>query len=407
LAHEGPLLLFMFIILLAGYFLVGNSGSTMLMVFVQYFVMASVGNALHMSFHVRGFHLEKYAWYLELRTLHYIHHIGDMKTNLAMLNMGMDGLFHSLDVVDSNHEEHTRANGSSGAYDEIAQLLRGIIAGKFTLPAGVDEAAIYKAAAHAGATATILGLDVPMDMKEKQKMSSKRRGQYPTVLLRLILCAGAMAAWFATEGYASHHLISRQPHQLAPANAASDPGLELFKPLGQWLHQRGWATSACAFSAAASETSICVIILASVLGPTFRPMLSVVAVFVIRLLVDFLGAAFVIPQVPYPVWALPAGWPTFFVQHNNHENAFFSARVALASIAACELLCLFLYNHNIGRLQRNIAAVVAFMYVAFNVVLSLALRASWSFDILIAIVIARYATIFGERLSVFVNAFMP
>ena len=33
-------------------------------------VMASVGNAMHMSFHVKGFHLEKYDWYMELRALH-------------------------------------------------------------------------------------------------------------------------------------------------------------------------------------------------------------------------------------------------------------------------------------------------------------------------------------------------
>ena len=68
--------------------------------------MAMVGNALHMSFHVRGFHLEEYAWYRELRALHYIHHLGDMKSNLAMLNLGMDGLFRSLSILDPADPKH-------------------------------------------------------------------------------------------------------------------------------------------------------------------------------------------------------------------------------------------------------------------------------------------------------------
>ena len=36
--------------------------------------------------------------YLELRALHYIHHLGDMRSNLAMVNMGVDGLFHTLAI---------------------------------------------------------------------------------------------------------------------------------------------------------------------------------------------------------------------------------------------------------------------------------------------------------------------
>lgn len=46
-------------------------------------------------------------------------------------------------------------------------------------------------------------------------------------------------------------------------------------------------------------------------------------------------------------------------------------------------------------------------YLGFNIVLSLALRASWSFDALIAVVVARYATIGATRVAVWVDAFMP
>eukprot|EP00940_MAST-03C_sp_MAST-3C-sp2_P003418 g3418.t1 len=96
LAHEGPLLLFLILILVVGFIVFKTSLLTLGFVFVLFLVVSIVGNALHMSFHVRGFHLEKFEWYRELRALHYIHHLGDMKSNLAMLNLGMDGLFGSL-----------------------------------------------------------------------------------------------------------------------------------------------------------------------------------------------------------------------------------------------------------------------------------------------------------------------
>jgi hypothetical protein len=87
LAHEWPLL-FALTVLVGCAYSTGYSGATCGCIFFLYFILASVGNALHMSFHVRNFHLEKYRWYQELRSLHYIHHLGDMKSNLSMLNMG-------------------------------------------------------------------------------------------------------------------------------------------------------------------------------------------------------------------------------------------------------------------------------------------------------------------------------
>ena len=96
LAHEWPLLLMMALILLGGKVFCGASWATTGSAFALYFIMGSVGSALHMSFHVRNFHLEKYEWYMELRTLHYIHHLGDMKSNFAMLNLGMDQACNSI-----------------------------------------------------------------------------------------------------------------------------------------------------------------------------------------------------------------------------------------------------------------------------------------------------------------------
>merc|ERR1711963_1311711 len=114
--------------------------------------MGTIGNALHMSFHVRGFELERYEWYMELRSLHYVHHLGNMATNFAMLNMGMDGLFHSLALRDPlKHKSAVATLVERGKDEDVPQ----------------HEKALMLAAMrrHAGINAAALALDVPLDMK--------------------------------------------------------------------------------------------------------------------------------------------------------------------------------------------------------------------------------------------------
>lgn len=87
--HEGPLLVAMPLILVAGAAL-GTSLATLGFVLAGYMTMALVGCAIHMSFHVRGFELEPFAWYRQLRALHLVHH--SHHKNFAMVNMHADRL---------------------------------------------------------------------------------------------------------------------------------------------------------------------------------------------------------------------------------------------------------------------------------------------------------------------------
>ena len=134
--------------------------------------MASIGNALHMSFHVRHFHLERFEWYVELRTLHYIHHLGDMKSNFAMLNMGMDQLFSSLAMQDFDLAPKRRAPHRG--------FFRALVDGKrdADLPRGITVAGVLRSAAHSGLVAAALGLDVPLDVAESanKKRANLLRG---------------------------------------------------------------------------------------------------------------------------------------------------------------------------------------------------------------------------------------
>lgn len=108
--HEGPLYIFFVGIVIGGRYYLGTNAIAFGFIFLGVTLMGVLGNAFHMSFHVRNFELEKYQWYMELRTLHYIHHLGDMQSNLAMVNLGFDGFFSSLQVDDPLRRHKDRGN---------------------------------------------------------------------------------------------------------------------------------------------------------------------------------------------------------------------------------------------------------------------------------------------------------
>eukprot|EP00467_Chlorarachnion_reptans_P011323 CAMPEP_0114525866 /NCGR_PEP_ID=MMETSP0109-20121206/22675_1 /TAXON_ID=29199 /ORGANISM="Chlorarachnion reptans, Strain CCCM449" /LENGTH=727 /DNA_ID=CAMNT_0001707521 /DNA_START=78 /DNA_END=2261 /DNA_ORIENTATION=+ len=436
LAHEGPLLIALLSILVFAFLFLGATLATTLFAFILYLVVACVGNALHMSFHVRGFHLEKYAWYRELRTLHYIHHLGDMKSNLAMLNLGMDGFFKSLTVTDptlpknnspgvkipdefidilplphvneEEEDEHENEDDGSkiapeGFYRQLSRTTN-----EKKLPQGISLESIAQAAQHSGASATILGFDLPLDKndkKEAQRPAGKRG--YPTVTLRLILTTLALQAYFATEAELENWLPMNPSNSDATAGSFTDPGHLLLAPFGGFLTLSGLAPVVCCISVFLSDVSMLFILAISVLGPTFRPMMSVIVVFYLRLALRIFGASMLVPQVPESVWVLPTWWPTLFSRHDAVANSFFSGRVSIAAVVACELVAVTIFAKKRTKKLRALAAVVGIAYVAFNIVTSLALKASWTFDILVALAMTRYSTIAGYRLATVVDTFMP
>jgi len=53
---------------------------------------------LHEGFHLRGFWLEDYRWFMSLRELHYIHHKGHMQDNLEVYDFWLDFLLGSFSL---------------------------------------------------------------------------------------------------------------------------------------------------------------------------------------------------------------------------------------------------------------------------------------------------------------------
>ena len=411
LAHEWPLIFLMICILLAGQVYHRNSYLTAFG-FGMYAVMASVGNALHMSYHVRNFHLEKYAWYNELRTLHYIHHLGDMKSNLFMLNCGLETLVSSLAIEDFKHRKGGAKNSRNDTF--YMDLVRGKSDSNF--PNGITVKGVLGSAQHAGVSALMLGMDLPLDVDydgTHRQISGLKRG-YPSVLLRLVLIAFFVYLWFETEQFivGNGEEYTREAG-LAVGELAVDPGHNFFlradvQAILSYTQINKRAAELCRLSATLSDAIVIILMMLSVLGETFRPMLATFFVMVLRLIMQLAGAGMaVLPAPAAPTTAFIEAGSSMFVLGGPGSNAFFSARVALSTVAAMELLAVTFYSQKASTLVRLVTATLATALVAFNVSLSLALQVTWSFDVIVAIVFARYCTIIANRFSPFVDAFMP
>jgi hypothetical protein len=175
-------------------------------------VMGSVGSALHSSFHVKGFALERYAWYRELRALHYLHHLGDMKSNFAVLNMGLDATFKSLRIQDP-----MRARASSKT-DPTIEL---------------ETLELVKRNGNLSSYLLFNGMELNEFDEEAERQRALRRG-YPSLLLRLVLLIVGVWAWQTTEA-----------NVVSPPFDAPDKLHDLFEPLRQTILSKNSFATIC------------------------------------------------------------------------------------------------------------------------------------------------------------------
>ena len=420
--HEGPLYVFMAAILIHGYCAAGSSLATLGFVAAGYVVMGLVGNALHMSFHVRGFELERYEWYLELRALHYIHHLGDMRSNLGMLNLGIDSIFGSLALTDPTS---IKTRGAS-TVDIGAQK-------PSSLPEGLTPMLLRQASGSSGFLAwaffqggTFDHLRVNLKLSKIGQKASARGAA--TVALRVALVALLLAVWFETEaglapptaiGVAAPARSLFTGAAIGPVGAGldtadgADRGHALFAPVHELLRaQPRLLFTAVAISRAYAELGVAVAVLVSLLGSTMRPFLSVAAVFVLRIVVRCGG---IVPLVNDAHTLSPQASPVvpyyLFVRPGS-RNLFFDGGVALSVVLAIELYRLAPSTRGGAPLLTFRTPKVAWgmfgaLFAAFNVALTLSTRSHWTFDVVVALLLSRYATLVSLVLSPSVDAFMP
>lgn len=92
--HDESLIFMLFVIIVVGKYYYKIDDVTNIACFIIFTGAVIFQIAIHTAYHIRNIELEKYAWFRELRSLHYNHH--SHKKNFSMINMLVDVLFNSL-----------------------------------------------------------------------------------------------------------------------------------------------------------------------------------------------------------------------------------------------------------------------------------------------------------------------
>jgi len=100
LYHEGLLYVFLTAAILIAKLVFDVYWGTIGFFMFMAMTMGLIGSALHSSFHIKGFALEKYQWYQELRMFHFVHHLGNTQHNYSIVNSFIDAFYFSYRTTD-------------------------------------------------------------------------------------------------------------------------------------------------------------------------------------------------------------------------------------------------------------------------------------------------------------------
>ncbi len=197
----------------------------------------------------------------------------------------------------------------------------------------------------------------------------------PPRAIRAAVAAVAVLSWFATQ-------------QLLEARGFP-PGIgdgihQLLTPANRWLLAHPGATDgALIVTSAFIDLLGCFLLLSGILGPSLRPMLGLILLFVLRQV----SQAFVaLPAPEGMIWRSP-GVPSLFVTYGTRNDFFFSGHTAIAVYGAIEL----------ARLRRRWLTIVGTGVAVLEAITVLALRAHYTMDVFAAILAAACASRLAVR----------
>lgn len=187
------------------------------------------------------------------------------------------------------------------------------------------------------------------------------------VLIRLVLVAGLIALWFATQ-----RIIGAQG---LPEGVIGDKVHDWMAPLNRrLLRNRRWARILLITSSLGIDLLGLSVLYLGVFGSSFRPIVGLFLILILRQGSQYLTA---LPAPEGMIWEDP-GVPSLFVTYDVANDLFFSGHTALAVYGGLVLASL-------GNPILTAAAVVLGLYEIFVV---LALRAHWTMDVYAGIVSA-------------------
>ena len=182
-----------------------------------------------------------------------------------------------------------------------------------------------------------------------------------TVALRLVLIAGALVAWFITQRMIGARSL--------PEGAVYDHLHVVTERWNAWLNRTPRAANAILVASSLAVDAVTLFVLAyAVFGPSFKPFLGLLALFVLRQIAQATAA---LPVPKGIIWRDP-GCPSLFVTYGVSNDLFFSGHTALAVYGAMQL----------AALQITALTVFGIVVAVLQVIAVIALRAHWTMDVL-------------------------
>jgi len=184
---------------------------------------------------------------------------------------------------------------------------------------------------------------------------------------RLGLVVAGLAGWFWTQ-----RLIGRRAW---PVGRIGDGLHEWTRPLNRFLGDHPAAANALLILTSAVIDALGMFLLGwAILGPSFRPFLGLLILFVLRQLCQGLCA---LPPPDGMIWRYP-GFPSLLVTYGTATDLFFSGHTAIAVYGSVELARL----GGVGLLGLGIAIA------AIEATTVIVLRAHYTMDVFTAVIVA-------------------
>ncbi|PYO53579.1 MAG: hypothetical protein DMD83_23920 [Candidatus Rokuibacteriota bacterium] len=184
---------------------------------------------------------------------------------------------------------------------------------------------------------------------------------------RLGLVVAGLAGWFWTQ-----RLIGRRAW---PVGRIGDGLHEWTRPLNRFLGDHPAAANALLILTSGVIDALGMFLLGwAILGPSFRPFLGLLILFVLRQLCQGLCA---LPPPDGMIWRYP-GFPSLLVTYGTATDLFFSGHTAIAVYGSVELARL----GGVGLLGLGIAIA------AIEATTVIVLRAHYTMDVFTAVIVA-------------------
>jgi hypothetical protein len=331
--------------------------------------MGSVGSALHSSFHVKGFQLECYEWYQELRALHFIHHLGNTKHNYGVLNISfIDGVFNSVKLLSPK--------SYSGDRQEDNHV---------TLPENIDARSLQRVGSSDGA------LGRAMLLNDISPSGSKPEpGKLPTVLVRFVLLA--FGVWFWQSG--SEVLMTWSGQLTILDNLALfDIGHKITQPIYDLLIKSYPFAFVWLYNVQLFSTNVVVISMMalSVFGTTTRPAVTGITTLLARALLQFCTPFLATSS---QIFVPPTSSEHFSLFNTNSSASFLSPHI----IVACVFLFESFWTTSFSSSRVSIPFLSSLFFV-MNVVITLILRTNWTCDIIFTTSLASLFAVLSNKYS--------